>query len=625
MKKATVLLLVFAILVGMLPLSVVTAASTGDLTSLAAYLPADTSVFVGLRTDDAFITEIEGLLNLLAARLPAGTIPPVGLFDLLDMAIAEVMPEGNFQRVVRSWLGDTAVLGVLNLDDAYDPMSLSVEDPPVVLALSVTNRAAAEELVGLLMADSLASGFVERGEEGPFTTYKTVGRQADAASILIGDDVLLVTNSPLGDLLQLPGGSLADNEAFIGAFDLLPAESYNILVYVDSQGIIEAQANQLGDFDPEMAAISRLLGMQGPLAMGFTMLDGHVLTMDIATRLDREALQATGEMLPDMQPINPAFAEYLPAGAQFVILGTGIWGGYQSSLIAAQLAMEAQGEDPEDMYSQLELYGDFIEQMVGLDYEEDLLSWMTEDFALYFMIDTTFVDTVFADPTTFMSLDTFPLDFGFLVAATDDAAARNVVAQLSDALPALLAQSPTADVTLSQETIAGSSVLALTVPVEDASMDLESIDLLLGANDEVFVLGTRGAVTAALDPQTENLRNSPGLEAAAPYLLEPSNSVWYISTDGLSMFIQFVMLAMLGPSIDNVFESIVTELETGTMPPTMTPEEREAQNLADLREMQMIRDQIQQFLSLFENLTISVSVQEGSVSLGRFTIGLAAE
>ncbi len=625
MKKATVLLLVFVLLVGMLPLSMAAAAPVSDLTSLAAYMPADTSMYIGLRTDDAFIAELDGLLNLVVNRLPAGAVPPINLNDLLDMGIANAVPGGDFRSVVRSWLGDTAAIGVLNLAEAYNPVSLRMEDPPVVFAASVTNRAAVEELVDLLVADLLDAGLIERGEEGPFTTYKMTGRQPGNASILIGDDVLLVVSGPLESVLQFPGGSLADNEAFTGAFDLLPAESYNILVYADTQGIIDAQTVQF-DADPAMAELAELLPYQmNPVAVGLTVLDGHVLTIDIATLVDMEAVQAGGVMLPVAQPIDPAFTELLPADAQYVVLGTGIWSAYQSLLANLQMAMEAQGEDPEEMYGQLEMAGAVIEQMVGLDYEDDILAWMTGDFALYFSADLAFVDSIFEDPGALAAVEDFPLEFGFLVAATDGVAAQNVIAQLSDTLPALLEQNPSADVAISQETIAGSSVLVFTLPVEDATMGLDTVDFLLGANDEVFVLGTRGAVTAALDPQVDNLRNSPGVEAATPYLLDQPNSVWYVSTDGVGLLGEFVMLTLLGPSIGNIFDNIVTELEAGTPPPTMTPEEREQQDLEALQEMQMMRGQVQQFFSLIENLTISTSVHADGVSLARLTLSLAAE
>jgi len=53
-----------------------------DLTALAAYAPADTAFFAAMRTDDAFLDELDVLIGRVAGNFPPemrGEMPPCAI------------------------------------------------------------------------------------------------------------------------------------------------------------------------------------------------------------------------------------------------------------------------------------------------------------------------------------------------------------------------------------------------------------------------------------------------------------------------------------------------------------------------------------------------------------------
>ena len=110
---------------------------------------------------------------------------------------------------------------------------------------------------------------------------------------------------------------------------------------------------------------------------------------------------------------------------------------------------------------------------------------------------------------------------------------------------------------------------------------------------------------------------------AADFYLPDTNAVALITGDGVQMLVDLTVGVnlVLAPTINNIFENIVTELDGGT-PPTPTP----GPSPADLAMQQaaMIRDTTASLVALISNLTMSSS-GTGDAHWIRLTLALTAE
>ena len=114
-----------------------------DLTALAAYFPDKTQAFAAVRTDDGFINELDVVLEQMRIVMPDADMPE-SLMDELDAMVREQAEDGDFQSVFRTWLGDTAAVGVISLAPAFDDKPQNDDQMPMMFAVSITDRAAAE-------------------------------------------------------------------------------------------------------------------------------------------------------------------------------------------------------------------------------------------------------------------------------------------------------------------------------------------------------------------------------------------------------------------------------------------------------------------------------------------------
>src|SRR5688572_10412527 len=120
MRKVFLLVLGAALLLA-LSITSVSAMPTDDLVSLARYFPDDTAVFFSVRTDDAFIDELDNLMALVGGNLPEGSMPPMTLRESLDDLIQQQYGlNESFDTTIRSWLGDTTAFGAVNFDVTFD-------------------------------------------------------------------------------------------------------------------------------------------------------------------------------------------------------------------------------------------------------------------------------------------------------------------------------------------------------------------------------------------------------------------------------------------------------------------------------------------------------------------------
>lgn len=489
--------------------------------TMASHMPAGAQLFVSLRTDDAYLGQLESIVNRVIAQLPAEfDVAPVSLREQLEAGMAQ---DGVSYDDVRAWLGDYAAVSASGVDQP---------EPDALVAVQITDRAAA--LAFLTGPGEL----VEAGMEGEFTRLES---PSDPATIvLLGDEVLLLTNRL--ELVTYDGPTLADSPDYGDLLAQLPAPSYNILVYVDAAGILAAMPDAT-----EVQAQLGMLGMGnlGSTVVGFTILDDRSMVID--------QVQAATDMVP-MAAVDPAFARFIPVDSNLVVHATDLTSTVNTVLETLSALAEANDEPDPSMQIQ------GVVGMLGVDLQEDILSWTTGDYAFFTNIDLDQLITLIGAQSMPESL---PLEFGILFEATDEATAQGLVDKLFTVLQSNL-PADSEEITLAQDETGLVTISALLPLAPDAPIVL---NVYMGvANGAFFIASEQGYAQVISD--APGLDTDPVYLDAARYILPNANGVAYTDEDGLIGTVGILGLGVLGPAIGNVFDNVVEELEQSALPQT---------------------------------------------------------
>lgn len=529
-----VLLLVVLLGVVLLPAA---AAPISDLNALAQYFPSKTPVLASFRTDADYLDTLDALSQRLQTALPDADIIP--LRQALDEAIAEagVFGSDDFETVMRPWLGDVASLGVISLDMAF-AASRNSDDTPFLLAVQVTNRAAAEAFWDRTLTDVAR---FSRSTDGDFTVYTPPAvDQGDVPFVAVGNAVMFISSQR--ELLPLSARTgLNSNETFVSTLALLPESDYNISIFMDlGESLSKAIAAQPDVMQqPGISSVLPLLQNLPPQAIGFTILDERSFVMDIAQPFGAllETLQAMDVMTEPPGAVNPAFAGRIPAGTPLVIHATDLGSTYRQAVASfrSQVAIFAEaGGDAmpmpdiptiEDFDRALAQFKVAVQGVTGLNFDEELLPALNGDYALYLGLNPAL-----AEASGMRALmQQLPVDFGVLIAIDDPAVIDTLVAGLTNTFEALPNENRDTEITLGSETIGSETVTIVTIRTDDVPFPIE---LVIGGDDEVFFLGTPDAARASLNPDG-TLLSDPAYQEAAGYLLSDPRSVAYLSSGGL--------------------------------------------------------------------------------------------
>jgi hypothetical protein len=579
MKKRLVLLLVLAaVLFGALP---TIAAPVSDLTSLAQYFPTDASAYVALRTDDAYIEQLDSLWARISGKLPSGVLPPVTLKAALDQAASQLTGK-DFATSIRPWLGDVAAVGTTGAAPAGGGQA------PVLLAADLKDRAGAEAFFDALAAKGTAK--VEKSTQGAFTLYSGTG--GGSGALALSDNLLLLANDQASITQTLDrSAKLNQSQLFTDTLSLLPINDYDAIIYVDTAGILTAQAKASGQVQP-MAAVA------GTQVFGLATQDDRTLIVDIASRGNNLGMLNTmGVTMPNITPVDPSFAANIPADASLVLHSTSIKSLYDVFLQAAR--MNSRSASGQTVDQQIEQARAAIQQVLGLDLNKDIVDWMTGDYALFVSYD---VQKLFNQVSgSNMNFETFPAEFGVVVKATDPAKAKALSTALGKALVQYGGSSP--DVKISQETVGGVDATVITGTIKNGNSSLP-LQIVLGANDKVFLIATRKSAESILSG-APGLDTSASFKEAGKYLLSKPTSVWYMDQNGYGIIPGFAALSILGPRINRVFNNVVAGLNNPGQP-TPTPSQ------ADIEQEQRENQQLQLLMSTLK-LVSSGSITTESV------------
>lgn len=525
MRRGLVLLAAALLVFGALA-APAAAIPVADLTKLADYFPANSALYLAARTDDDFISSIDGLLSNVASVLPpeAGPVPMIS--DMLDQSAQQFDPQGDFQSVFRSWLGDVVAIGI------SDASTVGGSRPSAIGVLAITDKAAAE---AYLNTTGILSQYAKEEKDG-YTLFSPKSRNVDEPYIILRDDVLII-NLRAGGIENggLQDTPLSSSDKFTGTMAKLPLTDYNVVAYNDFVQFLDAMMQGgmgmgMRDMGQIPTIFTDMMHAFGPQAYGGTIVDGRSLTFDAAVTIDdASVMQAMGmPMTIGHAPVDPAFAHHIPNGTPLVAHGTNIGESFLQTVAAYKnmidqmttggMLSQRDAEQARAAFYALEVG---IRGLTGLE-PEQVFGWMTGDAAFYMGLSARM-----SDARGLMDVMAgLPVDFAVTIAATDPAAASAVVEGLANGLKDF----PAEGVTITREEIAGANALVVTIQTKDMPFPVE---LVMAANDQVFSLGTRRYVTFALNPVGNGLDSDPAFIEAGGYGLANPEQMLYFAGAGL--------------------------------------------------------------------------------------------
>ena len=545
------MILTFALGVFVAPAVAVPAA---DVTALADYYPADTAVVLGLRTDDAFVDELDSLVGTLRAALPPGMLPPFTLRVALDEAVADMGGErATFDNTLRTWLGDTMAVGFLDFEDAMTGRS---SDPSLLVAFEIADRQTALKFIQASYAQNGVEVDVE--EAGDFTLVTP--EHPSNAFFALGNDVLLLSNE--AELLPLNSDfrSLGNDADFASSISSLPASDYNIVVALNLRDMVRMSydmmmmmGDEMGPAADMMAGLEALYADYPRQTLGLTILDGRSLTIDfVQGGIDFAALE--GSFFESAAPLLNAaavdfdFASHIPADAPFAVQGTGFGDtvtymidvlafvgemGVQQSLMQSRFNGAGRDDVPamiEEMdANDIRAFIDLaFAGMTGLNLQDDVLPYFNGNFATY--------GRVLPSEAT-----DFTFDAALVFEVTDAAATQTIMDRLVYAL-----ERYEADFAYEDGMLVLPGVIRGMLPERyQEDIDAEAVfDFLIGVNDDVFAIGSRAAVEFALNGDGDSLADDAAFVDARSLFLEGSQQVGYVGFGTVRTLIADVLAAM---------------------------------------------------------------------------------
>jgi len=528
-----------------------------DNAFFADQMPTGAQVFAAIRTDAGYFDQLDGIFGKLSNGL-SGIYSIIGLpisemnlYQSLDMAVQSAGLEGDFQTSIRPWLGDKIGIGI------YQGESSLID---TLVVIDIADRELAEAFV-----QSVAAGTLQSATEGDFTVYSN----PDTPTLIaINDDVAYIaTKRELIPFTGNPTESLATNADFQAAVGALSAGSYNIMLISDSQTLMQSSLNTT---PMELAPF-----YGGYTAIGATIVDGVSATLDIAQ------LGVSDDILSYINvPLDPAFTQYIPTDATAVLHGTNLLP--ILNLIIAQ-ASQNTGQDIQAQLNQLD-------KVLGFNVFNLLLS---SDFAVYLTYNPDGIEALLNAPSVVdggvLSTDDIDLNAltqaGFVFKISNPEDAQKLITQLSMLLGMVANSLPNATITTEQ--IDGRDVVVLTANTERGRL----VDVIIGANDAVLVMGTRESATAILTGNG-GFSTSATYQTALRYTLPTSTHYWFLDRNSVVAALDLAVL-WLTPMSANSPESNQAMLETATE----------------------IHNQIETFAQLFNSATLTTSVKDNTLQI----------
>lgn len=519
--------LLLLVLVALLATSVLSVSALGesDLTALAHYFEDDALFFASTRTDDGLIDSLDTLVDRISPFLPSGTLPPgVNVSVLLDQVLLS-QDIGTFDGAVRPWLGNTASIALFTPDSLGD-------DPTLLVAIEVDGDAALD-FFETLLEDQIQAGAFELSEENDFTII-TPSSGFDDTRFAFGDDVLFIASQ--SDLLPLEGveNSLSDNTRFNDTISHLPEDSYIMMLYGDMQGLQRFSMSQAGIGSAGLPTFFEdLFDIYGGFALGFKLLNGEALVLDIVQVVDPTAYDKFGIELNTPRGLDYDFTNHIPEDAILVLQSSEFGSTVQAGLNNIRILgdyIKANGGladmiDPDgneldeqerrilnqiDLAWLVSITNYTFAGFTGLNLEREVLPTLDGDVAMYLSLTPTDDFIIPVVPNT-----------ALLFQSSDADSAIAIVEQLGASAEAY-------DLAIFDEAYGNGT--ALVLPSEDSiGFESAALDLLIGSSDGILAFGTRGGVNAVLNTD-DGLSDNAIFQDASQYFISDSQQMFYFAT-----------------------------------------------------------------------------------------------
>lgn len=589
MKRIVRLGLLFCLLAGLSVFSSIAAPNPdAGIYSMAQYFPATTEAFLVTRIDEAFIEDLDTLSSTIMAGFTDFGIPNMSLTQAAQFATGMDVDE------ILGWLGDYAAVAQYpasqEMFDGYVPSEYSV-------VLLLEDPAAADAFLTEVLTD--------------------MSREEDGEHIIFSDGFFKFVMTPTTltyyfseEAPSLEDGTLLDSDKYRSAISELPLDDYSAGLYVDLETMVTGQMPQA---DMEIMDMNL-----GGYAIGFTSLDDNTLIADIVhAPLEYTEYDGSGR-------VDAGFLANIPDSMSSVVVGSDL-----SHVITTSInEMNNIDERMDGELGMPDVNEPFAE--LGIDLQADILDWLTGDYAIFSHVDTI---PIVKDAMAYEFNLNGRVDFGVMAdASADPEAAQRLAGRLGELLAQALDDS---DFTMRQDVIAGTDVTIISIatqidnPFVTVECEQEPVkspltyELVLGANDEVFVFATRPLADTLLAGDYDGIDSTEAYQSATQYFLPDPTSIWYVDGEGFLYSlgvnpVSFLMLA--GPQIGCIYSSIIAQLETGeeatptpspTPPPTATPD------------FQQIDQQVQPLefaQSLVESASITSTIKDNGVIQVRFAL-----
>jgi len=510
MKKLILLMLVLALTA---VAGTALATPVDELTAPAEYFPEDSFFFAVIRTDAGYIETLDGVLSSVLDKFPQDQLPPdANLNFLLDEAVSDFTdkPESTFADDVRPWLGDWVAAGVTSVEAAESPNGLT-------FIIDIADRdAAAAFLEAELVADTGGFSYYDMIELEDGTLEFLSEYSIDPVVRLMEDKLLIGDAVWLDELVGIAtdGPALSESEDFAAATAALPQDDYNIIAYVDTEPIITVIADEF-EANPPQGFPSINLGdyteALGQVAVGFTILEGRSLTIDLAN--------TGGELVAEMTatPIDLSLLERLSDQTSLVIQGSGLGGQVQKlidGLYALDATLKEEGVLPiPDVSGFLADFGtDDIAAFLQLTIEgtyridlEETLAWMNGDTVLSAGARLDDASPVGVVP-----------EFGLLMTTDNPDATAEFVENVTEHIANVFAPTTFED---------GVG----TIPLGALVSMPELASITLASNDDFLMFGTTDTVNFAIEPGDASVLDTDNYAYESGLFLEGTYTLFYIN------------------------------------------------------------------------------------------------
>jgi Protein of unknown function (DUF3352) len=611
MRKILAIVTLLALAVMALPVAQPTQAQDGERFPLAAFFPEDTGLYFQIRVDDAYLTELDAVLAKVVGQIPDFGLPR----ELLRMELVSVLERAglNYENDIRSWLGGTIAFGMGDPSNVFDRDRDNDLETPILIAAQITDQAAADSLVQRLIdGDRMLKEFMVREERNEDIAYTSKEPRAPFQVLITKEALFIGTNPAVSAVSNPTAPKLSASAELAGLAGKLPEQAYNFYGYVGSkfyQSVLTTNAEMLGA-NPFLEAFGN--AYKGQL-MGGTIVDGRILALDVAGELDTAVLAQTGLAMPSYKPLDPAFTAKLPSNVAGVIHFSDVKSFVDYTINVTQASFVGTGISQEEVEKQIELAFNQLKATTGIDWREDLLSWLTSDILLTFTYDgqnqtlaNTLLESAISAPNRPLA-DISDFGFGIIAKTSNPEKTKTFIAKLDSLMDRLVPTlPPDANATFGTQTIEGveAKVLSLSLPGTTAPLQIA-----YGLQGDIFVFGTLTVAGDVFAGRTTDL------SAASAFSVANASVNAYLLPKFSTMLTDIVAVMQTVQAITS--GQIMAGLSGN---PTPTPS---ADPLGDAKKTYAaVRERWAGFEKLLQSAVLSSSV-DGNSTIGRALIVLS--